>query len=668
MKYTVIDCETDGLLDDVTLIHVLSYQIFEGKTLLSQGSITDPVKMEKFLVVQELIVCHSYIRYDGPVFKKILNLFEKYGVIDTLAASFYLYPIKGFRHGLGPWGERLGFGKPRVEDWKNQPIEVYINRCEGDVEINMRLIHHIMDYLMQIYDNDLDAVKRLLNYLNYKFYCIKDQEDEGITLDKKLAEDSKRELDLEIEKKLQSLSANMPRVVAKTAPKVMYKASGEISAHGLKWKEKLEELSLPEDSMVIYEAGNPGSTDQLKYWLIDLGWKPKTFKLSIGKYPKNPVQVEKLKEKLKHEKSIGLLDNYTISKEDGVSKEVAQISLPFGGGLCHSIKSMFEDYPYLEDLNGLYKARHRAGIFKAYLESVDESGKVYATAHGFTNTLRLQHTKPVVNLPGVNSYYGTEIRGCLTIPNDDYIMCGSDISGLEDNTKQHYIYFFDPQYVEDMRVPGFDPHIDIAVLAEMVTKEDETFFKWFNDQEDDYDFSEEERKRYKSIKKVRGNAKVVNFSATYGAGPPKIAKTLDCDIPFATKLHKTYWDRNAAVKKTAKACKVKTVGGQKWLYNPVSGFWMFLKAEKDRFSTLNQSTGVYVFDSWLRKCREKLLPMGIKIILQYHDELLFVCKKEVKQEVEIILKQAMVDTNKEINLNVEIGISVDWGQSYADCH
>lgn len=667
MKYTVIDCETNGLLKDVTLIHVLSYQIFEGKNLVSQGSITDYEEMEQFLSEQETIVCHNYIRYDGPVFKKVLGFLEKYNVIDTLAASFYLYPIKGFKHGLAYWGERLGFGKPRVEDWENQPIEVYINRCESDVEINKRTFHHIIDYLMEIY-GDIDQVLRVLNYLNYKFYCIKDQEDDGITLDKELAEKSKAELDVEIEKKLKTLSKNMPKVVSKTAPKVMYKASGEISAHGLRWKEKLIELGLPEDSMVIYEPGNPGSTDQLKYWLIDLGWKPLTYKLSIGKYPKNEIQLAKLKDKLKTEKELGLLASYSISKEDGVSKEVAQISLPFGGGLCSSIKNMFEEHPYIEDLNGLYKARHRAGIFKAYLETLDDNGKVYATAHGFTNTLRLQHTRPVVNLPGVNSYYGKEIRGCLKIPNENYIMCGSDISGLEDNTKQHYIYYFDPQYVEDMRVPGFDPHIDIAVLAEMVTKDDEEFFKWFNDQSEDYEFSSEEKDRFKAIKKVRGNAKVVNFSATYGAGPPKIAKTLDCSISFATKLHKTYWDRNAAVKKTAKACKVKTVGGQKWLYNPVSGFWMFLKAEKDRFSTLNQSTGVYVFDSWLRKCREKLLPMGIKIILQYHDELLFVCKKELKTEVEQILIQAMEDTNKEIDLNVEIGISVDWGNNYAECH
>jgi DNA polymerase I-like protein with 3'-5' exonuclease and polymerase domains len=136
----------------------------------------------------------------------------------------------------------------------------------------------------------------------------------------------------------------------------------------------------------------------------------------------------------------------------------------------------------------------------------------------------------------------------------------------------------------------------------------------------------------------------------------------------AKKLHKTYWDRNKAVKQTAKACKVKTVDGQKWLYNPLSGFYYFLKADKDRFSTLNQGSGVYVFDSWLRKARQKLNPLGVSICLQYHDELLLVCHKNLKDQVNVQLMQAMKEMNDETGLNVEIGCSVDWGSNYAECH
>jgi DNA polymerase I-like protein with 3'-5' exonuclease and polymerase domains len=210
-------------------------------------------------------------------------------------------------------------------------------------------------------------------------------------------------------------------------------------------------------------------------------------------------------------------------------------------------------------------------------------------------------------------------------------------------------------------------------LAVLLVKADEDLFKKVEKEKDEQGHahifeSEDEKKRYDIIKKQRGSAKVINFSATYGAGPAKIAATLKCTIEFATILHETYWKRNAAVKKTAKACVVKTVRGQKWLYNPVSKLWMFLKAEKDRFSTLNQSTGVFVFDSWLRKVRERLNPLGIKISLQYHDELLLKCKKEHKDIVEFHLKDAMASLNKELGLNVSIGNSVDWGINYGQVH
>lgn len=52
-------------------------------------------------------------------------------------------------------------------------------------------------------------------------------------------------------------------------------------------------------------------------------------------------------------------------------------------------------------------------------------------------------------------------------------------------------------------------------------------------------------------------------------------------------------------------------------YNPVSGFYYSLRYLKDVFSTLNQSTGVYIFDQWLLR----VLMSGLNVPFQYHDEL-----------------------------------------------
>jgi hypothetical protein len=647
MRYCIFDIEANGLLDTITKVWTLSYIIYEGKQLIERGTITDPQEMIVFLEEQELLVGHKIIEYDIPALEKVLGFKNKAKLIDTLGISFYHYPVKGFVHGLEAWGEKFGIPKVKIDssEWAGplpeETWQMFIDkmteRCEIDTDINAKLFHFQMKYTMDIYDGDFEGVIRLFGYLGYKLDCLKDQEAEKIKLDVRLAEKSKIDLEFIIDEKMTNLTKHMPRIVDKEQPKVMFKKDGTISANGEKWNDLLRLKNLPLGTIEITTKGNPASPPQLKSWLLSLGWKPKTFKLN--------------------------------AKE----KKVAQVSLPFGGGLCPSVIDMFEKYKYLEELGGLYRARHRFGLFKSFLSNKDEKDFIYSRAQGFTNTLRMQHAKPVANLPGVDKYYGKEVRGCLTVPNETYIMCGSDISGLEDNTKQHYIYFYDPDYVTEMRVEGFDPHIDIAVLAGLVSREDEEFYKKIEQAKDTlgdvFTFdNDEDKKQFKRIKKSRGEAKVINFSATYGAGATKIASTLKCSLEEAKKLHKTYWSRNAAVKKTARACKVKTVDSQKWLYNPVSGFWMFLKAEKDRFSTLNQSTGVYVFDTWMRKVRTQLNPLGIRVCMQYHDELLLVTVSHNKAMVETILRKAMVEANEELGLNVDIGISVDWGINYAECH
>src|SRR5699024_99673 len=80
----------------------------------------------------------------------------------------------------------------------------------------------------------------------------------------------------------------------------------------------------------------------------------------------------------------------------------------------------------------------------------------------------------------VFKFYGEQIRGSIIAPDEDSVLCGSDMASLEDTTKQHYMYFFDPDYVTQMRIPGFDPHLDIAILANMMTPEQSAAHKLYS--------------------------------------------------------------------------------------------------------------------------------------------------------------------------------------------
>lgn len=49
-------------------------------------------------------------------------------------------------------------------------------------------------------------------------------------------------------------------------------------------------------------------------------------------------------------------------------------------------------------------------------------------------------------------------------------------------------------------------------------------------------------------------------------------------------------------------------------------------------------------------------------------EILLYFKKHLKDQVETILREAMVEVNRILKLNVIVRISTDYGINYADCH
>ena len=646
MQHVIFDLESDGLLHEITKIHCLSIHILETGEKKTFTSYED---MIKFLQRDDIILIGHYILlYDIPAIEKILKIKVTCRKIDTVALSWYLYPLEYKNgkqqtrqsHGLEHWGDILGVKKPPIDDWENLTIEEYIFRCESDVEINTRLWLMMEEYLKEIYDG-LDY-NRLIGYLCYKLECAREQEEEFCHIDKPKAYQHLEAVMKQIDVKTEELADSMPEnILYKKVqkPKIMYKKDESLSTIGEKWIALCKEHNLDSETTKEIKVersrkrGNPGSPIQLKKWLLDLGWEP--------------TIIEEVK-----------------SKATGLISENAKIAS--NGKICSNLKDMFEEHPYLQNLEGLALLSHRKGVFEGFINACDENNNVTASIQGFTNTLRFKHVKPIANLVKVGKPWGEEIRGLIIAPNDNYTLCGSDMSALEDTTKQHYMYNYDPEYVINMRTPGFDPHTDIAVFANLMTKEEEQIFKDLKYRVEDLKekLSPEEKEIYSYLSKVRGNAKTVNFAAVYGAGAPKIAKTLKCDIAFAQKLHKAYWERNKAVKLIARDAYYKTVGNQMWLYNPVSGFYYSLRYEKDIFSTLNQGTGVYCFDSWLRKVRSK----GIKIMLQYHDEIGFKVKKGEEEVSEKALKSSIQELNNEIKLNVPLGVSVQFGDSYSSIH
>lgn len=616
----IFDVEADGLLDEATKIHVLAYE--------KEGSIRHThsyEEMRKILTSAKLLIGHNIIRYDIPLLEKILNIKIKARLIDTLALSWYLFPYR-ILHGLDSWGKDFNVEKPPIEDWNNLTPEEYAHRCKEDVRINSKLWVQQKDKLLRLY-KDKKQANRLISYLSFKMDCAREQERSRWKLDVERAKKNVYTLEKLQEEKLSTLSKVMPKVPVKMLrkrPAKPFKKDGTYSVHGVKWFALLKERNLPKDYLgeieivVDYQEPNPNSVSQVKDWLYSLGWEPIEYKF--------------------------------VREDDGSERKVAQVRVDSDEGktLCPSVLKLIDKHKEIKELSDLSTIQHRLGIFKGFLEN-EKDGWLKAEISGLTNTLRFKH-KVLVNLPGVDRPWGEEIRGCLIAP-EGYTVCGSDMSSLEENTKKHYMFPHDPEFVKEMSKPGFDAHLDLAKFAKAISQEE-------------IDKYLAKDPSYAYVKATRGIYKPANYACVYGVGAPKLARTTGLSLSKAKELIKVYWERNWAVKKVAEDCEVKNVDGEDWLFNPVSKFWYSLRSDKDRFSTLNQGTGVFCFDSWVREVRKQ----RSQLTGQFHDEIIACIKQGYEEKYEKILRSAIDIVNKTLKLNILLDIDVKFGKTYAEVH
>lgn len=169
---------------------------------------------------------------------------------------------------------------------------------------------------------------------------------------------------------------------------------------------------------------------------------------------------------------------------------------------------------------------------------------------------------------------------------------------------------------------------------------------------------------FKRLSAERKKAKVVNYSATYGVGKVKLSRSTGMSEADAAQLLEGFWKMNWSIKAVADQVQVRRIGGKMWLYNPVSRFWISLRNDRDKFSSLNQSTGVFCFDSWLAHCWSK----GIRGVAQFHDEVVVPVPKGKEVEVNKKMKEAISEVNAKLQLNVPLDVDPQFGDNYSKIH
>lgn len=672
------DIETTGLLPqliaqgpDAKLHNFCATSLTTGGTWTFHG--TDKKTIQKFLDRHIILVMHNGIDYDKKALELLGYDVSKVMFVDTLALSWYLDRERP-RHGLESYGTEFGVPKPEIKDWKDLTQEDYDHRVQEDVKIQTLTYKKLKYRFEEIYGqmSDLEFCNhKCTRYLMFKMRQLADQADASIKVDRKAATELYDSLVQETDEKFAVLVQVMPKVPVKAKrkpPAKPFKKNRELSATGENWKALTEAHGLPFDYQgeieVItgYNEPNPASPQQVKDWLFSLGWVPLTFEFK--------------------------------KDDDGQTRSIPQIYIKgTGGEICPSIVELAEEVPDVMHLVGLGVLKHRKGLVKGFLDRMDADGTDYvvATAGGFTNTLRLKHKAPCVNLPSLRAAKGKEIRGML-IAKEGKMFCGADLSALENILKFNFQFPYDPEYVKSQMSPDFDPHLEIAFIGGLLTRDEINFWKIYKEKfpvenypmtpelERMLNLPESKKQELKSrIEKERGKGKSTNYAAQYGAGAKTIARTAKIEIELGQMLVKSYKQLNWSIEKIAKdQVKIKTSFGEFQL-NPLNGLFYNLKYAKDSFSTLIQGSGSYILDLWLLNIYRHLdegtfgiTHDDVKLLATFHDELILEFDKELKEKVRTLVAEGLEDVNRAMlgsgRITIPFGCDIQFGERYSEIH
>src|SRR5690606_627536 len=330
-KATVFDVEADGLLEEATKLHVMSFQM-QDKQINSFNAKTQEDRIKTFFIWHMEnkipVVAHNGIWYDVPLIEKLYGMdLSSLMVIDSLALSWYLNTNRP-KHGLDSFHEDYGIAKPKVDDWENLSYEEYRHRCTEDVKINKALWEDCKARLIEMYskskeqidlgnvggkrvspDEELyidslkgisvsEHVSRILTFLMFKADCAALQEKTMWEVDVEYLKESEKnllELTEKAAKELESVMPKVPKYSARKAPAKPFKASGGLSITGERWENlkellksgKTDEYGNPLAKVIVpgkiheltgYSEPNINSVQQVKDFLVSKGWEPQSFK------------------------------------------------------------------------------------------------------------------------------------------------------------------------------------------------------------------------------------------------------------------------------------------------------------------------------------------------------------------------------------------------------
>ena len=663
MASYIFDCETNGLLPEVSVIHSLVLKDIDTFEVISCADHPGykPISHGlKLLAEADMIIGHNVIKYDIPVLDKVRGLKPQGTVRDTLVLSRLIWSemkesdfamhrkreregrkwIPGNlygKHSLESWGHRLGhykgdFGKVTHDTkagdvWAKWSKEMQ-DYCEQDVEVTFTLWKRIIE------KNYSPAAIELEHA-----FCtiIGMQERHGFHFDVAKAQSLYATLvqrRLELETQLRSVFKPWWQKVIKKGDKGIQVPKRTITYSDPMRPSYVEGAAF---TRVEYVTFNPSSHAHIILKLKEMyGWEPTEFT----------------------ERNQPKLDDEVMSK------------LP---------------YPEAPILSEYLMVQKRIGQLaegdKAWLR-YERDGRIHGEV--ITNgavTGRCTHMRPnVAQTPAVGVPYGKECRELWYAPKG-YKQVGADASGLELRCLAHFMSKYDG-----------------GIYAKLLLEGD---IHWANVQA--MGLCSGTRDKHSKLHDVlRGGAKTFIYGFLYGAGDEKagrivydiIVQLKALGLPYANlvstffggkedpdaedlkkagkKLKTKFLKATPAIRELREAVKVKVEKTGK--LNGLDGRQLHIRSSHAALNTLLQSAGALavkqatVFLYLDLTARGMVFGRDYALVAHIHDEMQLIVKEGLEDEVGKAAVAAIQRAGEHFGFRVTLDGEFKVGQNWAETH
>ncbi len=675
MARYVWDIETDGLLDEVTILHCIAIQDVDTMeeslyadllVMNTQGTLEDGVEK---LMNADLLIGHNLIKYDHPVIKKLTcKSLPKDKIFDTLVAARIVWsnikdidsgkPYKlGYMfgsHSLEAWGIRLGgqlkmqyhpvmdpaqpvydplVKKPKRDPrWKGSTFTAMMGEyCLQDVRVNTELFLRLERQIKNL--NYSESIK-----LEHEAaWLLADQERNGFKFD---------------ERKAQSLLAVLSARREVIYDQLINTFDGWYKSDGLVEPERTLNYKNPltpsrvagaKFTKITWVDFNPSSRLHIIRVLKAKGWEPMEFT------PSGEAKVdETILNKMTFPEAALMAEWFLLQKRLGQLSDGPQAWL---------------------------NVVHRDGYIRG---SVNPNGAVTGRAtHSFPN---------VAQVPSCSATYGSECRELFTVP-DGWVLFGSDASGLELRCLAEAMAIYDDGAYIDTVLNG-DIHVANQKAAGLMTRnEAKTFIYAFlygcgpeltgsqiGWTHDEYLGWKEKGTHLKVL------ARINNFRRRQSPSKPplqlssRIRDTL-CNTMKGEKVQKKFMEGLPALKLLIYDCKI--LHKEQGFIRGLDGRKIFTRSQHAALNTKLQGMGALICKAWIVEGERLALEAGYKHGLDgdfmqcawVHDEVQIACRtRKIAEHFGVIYQTAMRNVQRRFNFRCQLDTDFNIGSNWKETH